>query len=220
MLAKKPSKAEVINDISTDLVTLYRVLQSHPKEFEKQFQYQISSRKQFDDLKIQDTSTLTDIQKAVRFFYLQKLCFGASIESKSYGVSTSSKARINSRNFESNIKEFHQRLSRVVIENLDWHKVIERYDRKHTLFYCDPPYFQTAGYGVSFNWSEYEKLADYMKTIKGMMIISINNHPDIQKLFSDFKIIPVKTTYTCSGKQQAVTELLILNKHAEENTTE
>jgi len=45
--------------------------------------------------------------------------------------------------------------------------VIRRYDRPHTLFYCDPPYWQTEGSGVGFGWEQYEAFAELAGTIQG-----------------------------------------------------
>jgi len=37
------------------------------------------------------------------------------------------------------LENIHERLARVVTENLPWQKLIARYDRPGTLFYLDPP---------------------------------------------------------------------------------
>lgn len=69
---KRPAEVEVLNDCNNDLITLYRVLQHHLEEFYKQFKWAIVSRQMFEWLKITPSETLTDIQKAARFYYLQK----------------------------------------------------------------------------------------------------------------------------------------------------
>ncbi|MEQ7870372.1 hypothetical protein V6R97_06935 [Chromohalobacter salexigens] len=48
-----------------------------------------------------------------------------------------------------------------------------RYDRAHTLFYTDPPYWQTEGYGVGFGVEQYEEVAGVLgKNLKSKAIIS------------------------------------------------
>ena len=98
-----------------------------------------------------------------------------------------------------------------MIENLDWHDVITRYDRPHTLFYCDPPYWQTEGYGNEFNWDQYEALEGFMTGSAGTVILPINDHPDIRKLFSNFHIVEFEYEYTlsCGGDTTSGTELVI-----------
>ena len=217
LLAKTPSKCEVVNDISNDLVCLYRVVQNHYSEFEKQFEFSLASRTQYQAMLKQDTALLTDIQKAARYFYLQKLGFGGNVVDRTFGTSTTAKARLNPKTLKTKVKQLHERLVRVTIEHLSWQAVLDKYDRPHTLFYCDPPYWQTAGYGVPFEWTHYEQLAEYMRNVDGMMIISINDHPDIRKLFADFRILPLTTTYTCGKQTAKANELLILNAHATQN---
>ncbi|RAP64139.1 D12 class N6 adenine-specific DNA methyltransferase family protein, partial [Candidatus Erwinia dacicola] len=69
---KSPCKAEVLNDINGDIVNLYRVIQHHLEEFIKQFKWALTSRQIFQWLKDTPAETLTDIQRAARFYYLQK----------------------------------------------------------------------------------------------------------------------------------------------------
>lgn len=77
---KDPSKSEVLNDLDSDLISFYRVLQNHLEEFLKQFKWLLQSREQFEDWKSQlDGRGLTDIQKAARYYYLQRLCFGGRV---------------------------------------------------------------------------------------------------------------------------------------------
>lgn len=48
---KEPSKYETINDLDSDLVVFYRVLQNHLEEFLRQFKWLLSSREWFEDWK-------------------------------------------------------------------------------------------------------------------------------------------------------------------------
>ena len=66
---------EVLNDINGDLVTLYRVAQNHLEEFVRQFKWALSSRQVFEWQKMTRPETLTDIQRAARFFYQQHHAF-------------------------------------------------------------------------------------------------------------------------------------------------
>ncbi|NHZ67297.1 DNA adenine methylase, partial [Massilia sp. CCM 8694] len=88
---------------------------------------------------------------------------------------------VNLLRIEENLSAAHLRLSGAFIENMDWYKLMERYDRAHTFFYLDPPYWQTAGYGVEFGLQEYEKMAGIMRRLEGKAILSLNDHPDIRR---------------------------------------
>lgn len=185
LFARPPAKVEVINDIDGDLVRLYRVIQHHLDEFVRQFRWSLSSREMFRWAQLQNTETLTDIQRAARFFYLQKLTFGAKVQGRSFGVSTTSPARLSTLRLEQDLSDAHLRLDRVTIEHLPWHACVERYDRPDTLFLLDPPYWQTEGYSTPFPWEEYERMASLLRHLKGHAILTINDHPDIRALFGN-----------------------------------
>ena len=55
---------------------------------------------------------------------------------------------------------------------------IRRYDSDDTLVFCDPPYRNTAGYGVEFGFENYEKMAEIMRSMKGKMIVTVNDIPE------------------------------------------
>jgi len=207
--SKEPSKVEVLNDINGDVVTLFRVVQHHLEEFVRQFKWAIASRKIYEWTSATPPETLTDIQRAARFYYLQKLTFGAKVSGRSFGYATTSKPKLNLLRLEEDLSAAHLRLHQVTIENLPWQEVIRRYDRPHTLFYCDPPYWKLAGYNVPFPWEEYEALAQTARSIKGRMLISLNDRTDIRSLFQGLPIATVKTTYTVGSAPSKARELII-----------
>lgn len=195
---RPPADVEVINDINGDLVNLYRVVKNHLEEFVRQFKYALSSREVFKWLQDTPLETLTDIQRAARFFYLQQHCFGGKVDGQTWGTATTAPP-VNLLRIEENLSAAHLRLSRAFIENMDWAKCIERYDRPHTFFYLDPPYWETAGYGVDFGLEQYEKMAGMMRALKGKAIISLNDHPDIRRAFDGFQMDAVPIQYTVGG---------------------
>ena len=207
---KRPSEVEILNDVHGDLVNLYRVVKFHLEELYKQFKWALTSRQNWQWLQATPPETLTDVQRAARFLYLQKLAFGGKVDGQSFGTATTSRPRFNIFTLEQDLADAHYRLTGTTIEHLDWQQVIAKYDRPHTLFYCDPPYWQTEGYGVEFAWEQYEAMAQLSKTIKGQMLISINDHPDIRALFKHLPVVEVAYQYTVggNGKQAECTELI------------
>lgn len=195
---KQPSQVEVINDVNGDLVNLYRVVKHHLEELYKQFKWALTSRQNWDWLQSTPVATLTDVQRAARFLYLQKLAFGGLVDGQSFGTATTSRPRFNIFTLEQDLADAHFRLANATIEHLDWRKVIERYDRPHTLFYLDPPYWQTEGYGVDFGWEHYQEIARLASEIEGQMLISINAHPDVHDLLGHLPHLAIDYEYTVS----------------------
>lgn len=210
---KAPSKVEVINDAHGELVNLYRVVKHHPDELVKQFRWGLISREEYLTQKEINPRHLTDIQRAARFFYLQKLAFGAKVSGQSFGTSAVSPPRMNLLRIEEDLSAAHLRLARTVVEHLDWADCIKRYDREGTLFYLDPPYWGTAGYGRDFPLEEYYRMGELARTGQGQFVISVNDTPEMRDAFQGLTIQTTEIRYTVG--QQATEprgELIITNR--------
>ncbi|KOF17901.1 DNA methyltransferase [Ensifer adhaerens] len=207
-------KAEVINDRSGDVTTLFRILQRHYPQFMEVMKFQLTSRREFERLAATDPSTLTDLERAARFLYLQRLAFGGKITGRSFGVDTVGSARFNIGRLGIILEEVHERLSGVVIENLDWREFIDRYDRPGALFYLDPPYFgNESDYGKgAFSRDRFAEMAEHLARIKGRFVISLNDRPEVREIFAAFPIARVDLTYTVAGGGgKDVGEVIILD---------
>lgn len=216
MLFKKTeSQAEVINDINLDLVTLYRVIQHHLEEFIRYFKWVLVSREEFERLKRVDPTTLTDIQRAARFYYLIRTRFRSQLWSPMMDISADRPPKLNLLRIEEDLSAAHLRLARVYVENMPFATLIDRYDRAGTFFYIDPPYYGCEShYGKGlFQRSDFATLAARLGKLKGKFIMSINDTPEIRELFSGFNVKPVTTRYSVGSadRAQRITELLIAN---------
>lgn len=205
---------EVINDVSGDVVTFFRVLQRHYAYFLDMLRFRVASRNEFERLKATRPETLTDLERAARFLYLQRLAFGGKVEGRNFGVSPQQGARFNVTKLEPMLAEIHERLAGVVIEQLGYGDFIRRYDRVGMLFYLDPPYFGCeTDYGQDvFGRADFEALAAQLATIKGSFLLSINDTPAVRAIFAAFSMVAINTTYTlAAGAGQKAGELLISN---------
>lgn len=112
------------------------------------------------------------------------------------------------------LEEVHDRLAGVTIEALDYKDFIDRYDTAGTLFYLDPPYyFSEKDYGPElFDRSEFALMAAKLSSIAGKFIISLNDCPEVRKIFSGFHVRQENTTYSISSAgNKGVSEVLISN---------
>jgi DNA adenine methylase len=218
LLFKKDESAshvEIINDINLDLVTLYRVIKHHLEEFVRYFKWVLVSRDEFERFRAENPDTLTDIQRSARFYYLLKAGYAARINKPSFSISTSSKPRLNLLRIEEELSAVHLRLARVYVDNLSYERLIPKFDKPDTFFYLDPPYYGCEDYygGGVFCRNDFRKLRDILTGVQGRFILSINDVPEIRKLFKDFYIETVETSYSAAGadKKKRVSELLIMN---------
>ncbi|ENV09529.1 hypothetical protein F966_02187 [Acinetobacter higginsii] len=213
-MREEPAKTEVINDLNGELVNLYRILQNHLEEFVRQFKWCLTSRQIFEWEKLKVPDTLTDIQRATRFYYLQRHAFGGKVSGQTFGTKTTGRG-LNLLRIEEDLSAAHLRLNGVFIENLTWDNCFDRYDREHTFFYADPPYLDTAGYGIDFPLEQYYLLAEKIKNCKGKVMVSLNDHPKIREIFNGFRIETTSINYSIgrdvSSKKKTSGELIIMN---------
>lgn len=203
---------EVINDWSADVANLFRILREHYPQFMEVLRFQITTRAEFERLTKVDPDTLTDLQRAARFLYLQRVAFGGKVTGRNFGMDTG-RARFNLSTLEPMLEDLHERLAGVVIERLPFDRFIARYDSPGTLTFCDPPYFDCEDdYGEGmFAPADHERLRDALAALKGRFILTINDVPEIRALYAAerFHIEPVGVTYRLSGAPTEARELII-----------
>lgn len=207
-------KLEVANDLNGEIVNLFRILQRHYPQLMEVMKFQLVSRREFERLRAQRPETLTDLERAARFLYLQRLCFGGKVGGV-FGVSTSSPARFSLARIAPLLEEAHERLDGVVFEQLDWAEVMERYDGDRTLFYLDPPYFggeDDYGKGL-FDGAQFAKMAEVLSGLRGAFVLSINDTPEIRECFEGFEFEEARLAYSIAkGEATEARELIITNR--------
>ena len=132
---------EVYNDRNPNLANLYRCVRDHPDELISELTYALNSRTDFDYIrKIMKTPTeIPDVKRAAYFYQLIRYSYASGLDSYA------SQPHSMWNNFPL-ITNACARLQKVVIENKDFEKLIDQYDRPESFFYCDPPYFETEDY--------------------------------------------------------------------------
>lgn len=195
-------KAEFINDKGRDVYNLFRILQEHYVAFLDLLRFQITTQANFNRLVGTDPETLTDMQRAARFLFLQRCAFGGKVSGRNFGISADRPARFNLSTLEPDLEALHSRLAGVTVTCMDYADFIQRIDRPEALFYLDPPYWNCEDdYGRKmFSRDDFQKLANQLRSIKGRFLMSINDVPEIREIFSWARIEEVATTYTV-GKQ-------------------
>lgn len=208
---KEKSKVEVINDIDKELINLFKTLKYHAEEVERLLEYEFSGRDIFEEYKNYNLENLTEIHRAIRFLYLINMSFAGKGKTYGYGTTRIPSQKIFLKN---TLKEIKERLSNTYVENLSFEKIIDKYDREHTFFFCDPPYFETSGYDAKFGEEEQILLRDKLKNLKGKFLLTINDHPKVREWYKDFNIKEVEVNYSISRKAEGrgkYKELIITN---------
>lgn len=193
--------AEIINDRNGEVANLFRILQRHYPQFMDTLRFQLSGRREFDRLKASDPTTLTDLERAGRFLFLQRTAFGGKVSGQTFGVDPRASSSFNLSRVEPLLADIHERLAGVTIECLDWSAFLDRYDRPETLFYLDPPYHHSEsdyGHGL-FGVEQFALLADRLARLQGRFVLSINATDEMREVFARFRCREVDLRYSISG---------------------
>jgi DNA adenine methylase len=201
---------EVINDLSGDVANMFRMLREHRGALADLMTSQMTCRHDFERLVRLDPLMLTDLQRAARFIYLQRVAFGGKVTGRNFGV-TMEGARFNTTKLLPSLDAVGRRMAGVVIESLPFERLVLRYDRIGTLFYLDPPYWGNENdYGAEmFGRADFDVLARILVGIKGRFIMTLNDRPEVRELFEHFDMHPVGLSYRLSGRPTPARELII-----------
>lgn len=191
LLAKQPSKVEVVNDVNSELVNLYRCAQYHLDALVTELRWILNARQNLVDFLKQPG--ITDLQRAARFLVRNRISFGGA--GTSYGVSkTSGGAATSRQSVIDSLDAFSKRLDRVSVENLSWERVLANYDGPQTLFFMDPPYMggECSAYAA---WQEPQMraFASAVLQLQGDWLVTVNDSPLTRQLFAGHEVTPVTT---------------------------
>src|ERR1700680_3887521 len=164
---KPPSNVEVLNDLDFEIVNFFRVCQWHYEELVRYLRFCLVSRKLHELHVKSNPATLTDIQRAGRFFYLQKNSFGGLIVKQAFHYGVTHPPNYNLERIPEIIERTHQRLQHVQIESLPYQDILKRRDRPRSVFYPAPPYWKRKLYRHNFKKQDFEELNDRLKALKG-----------------------------------------------------
>lgn len=215
---RRPQRAaaEAINDAGADVVNLFRIVQRHHQALLDAIAGMVISRAEFERHAATDPETLTDIERAARFLYLQYCAFGGKVSGRNFGTDTMQRHGFQPSRIAELLSRVHHRLEGVVIERLDAGAFLERYDRPHTLFYLDPPYIGSErDYGARlFEPADHRRIADLLAGLQGAFVLSINDCETARALYGRWRIVEVELAYTINPDAADVRrrELIVSNR--------
>ena len=174
---------EVYNDFNGLLTNLYRCVREKPNELIDALYFVLNSREDFNIVKeaLARDSPKSDVTRASYFYQLIRYSYASGL------TSFGSQPHDMWSNFPL-IEQAHRRLSKVVVENKDFEKLIRQYDRPVSFFYADPPYFETEKYYKNvgedgFKKEDHIRLRDTLMGIEGKFLLSYNDCSFIRELY-------------------------------------
>jgi DNA adenine methylase len=222
LLRKRRSYAEVYNDIDGEIVNFFRVVRDRGVELQASLRLTPYSRFEFDQ---SYEPTDCELEQARRTVARSFMGFGSgaakgnSTGFRSFARKQSASPASDWANYPNCMAALIERMQGVVIENRPAIQVIERQDSEETLHYVDPPYvLSTRMSGLyaedEMSDDEHVELADCLKSLKGMVVLSGYMSDIYKDIYSGWECIQYKAI--ADGARDRV-ECLWLNQIACEN---
>ncbi|MCI0616999.1 DNA adenine methylase [bacterium] len=219
---KRPKLKIWINDLNPELYYFWKYTQIDSEKLAHEVLKVKKERKDgqdlFNELVNINIDSLTEFERALRFFVLNRITFSGVVESGGY-----SKLAFESRFTESSIDRVSKMgrvLEGVKITHLDYRELLADGDKKVFTFF-DPPYFKATKSrlygknGVLHTGFNHDEFADEMKKCKHSWLITYDDSPKIRANFSFAKIYEWELQYGMNnykqGKAEKGSELFISN---------
>lgn len=185
VLMRKPrSYAEVVNDLDTEIVNVFRVLRDDEQaaRLERLLRLTPFAREEFDTS--YDLPTADPVEWARSTIIRSLMGFGSdgTNDARATGFRANSNRSHTTpahdwASYPNLIKAFTDRLRGVVIENRSAQEIIAQQDSAETLFYVDPPYPHKVrtgekAYRHEMSEADHRELAATLHEVEGMVALS------------------------------------------------
>jgi len=210
----------VVNDLDKNVVNLYTVLAERFDEFVEYIEWYVKSRELHKVLKkyIKNSTVnkIPDVKRAARYYYLVRCSFNNNPQ----GTFSKNSADWDTSKLIQDLRYSRLYLDSVLVENLDFRTLVEKYPpRNGDFWYLDPPYI-VAGtrndyYLHSFKEEDHSALkevCDFINLSGGNFMVSYDDKSVVHELYKDYNIeaIPVKYAGQTT-KREYKNELVITN---------
>lgn len=217
--AKEKSEAEVINDINSEIVNFYEVLQRDFSALQAEISVSLRSRKLHHHARIiyENPDMFDRIKRAWAVWVLANGSFGCNF-SAGFGydkTGTTTKKFSNKR--EMFTEKLGQRIQDVEIECCDALRIIRSRDSEYAFFYLDPPYVGTfQGHYDGYDQQDFDNLLMELSKIKGKFLLSSFRNDNLNEFADKFGWYQIelkmqKSMKAHAGKNMTKIEVLTAN---------
>ncbi|MDE3022431.1 MAG: DNA adenine methylase [Pseudomonadota bacterium] len=201
-----PEKA-VISDVNPELINAYKVIRDDVEKLIRSLKRHRNEESYFYKVRAKHPVTMSTVQRASRFIFLNKTCFNGLYRENSKGQFNVPFGRYVNPNTvdEENLRAVSAYLNRAQLQILhqDYQQTVSN-AQKGDFVYFDPPYYPisaTASFTRyaknDFNARNQEELAQAFHDLAGrgcQAMLSNSNTDFIKKLYREFSIIEIEAT--------------------------
>ena len=221
LLNRDPSPVETYNDLDGEVCNFFRVLRDQKDTLTEAIGLTPFSREEFARACNLDPG-IADLERARRFYVRARQVRTGLAQTASLGrwANCKNTSRMGMSGVISRwlgaieaLPQIAERLLRVQIENRPATEVIELYDSRETLFYCDPPYVHATrgdskAYGHEMSDVQHSELAVVLNRVQGKVALSNYDCDLMNDLYPAPKwrkvVSPEKTIHSTKGKRAEV----------------
>lgn len=219
---KQPSKLEVISDVNGMVTNFYRVLKS-PRMFSylvEMAEATIYSEYNWEEARFiyLHPAGYSKPERAWAFWMLFNFSFGGMGFNGAFQITTNSKDSwippVKLINKKEKLKYYGKRLERTMILNKCALTVIEKFDRKDSFFYLDPPYYQAnQGHYKGYSFKNFKSLLDILSNLEGKFLLSSYNCELLQEYINKNKWNQklIENNLSIKSNAKTKTESLVFN---------
>ena len=225
MFFRKPKvEWNIVNDKDNNLVNLYITLAEDFESFCEYIEWYIKSRTHHELLKEYisnykqkvNPSDIPDARRAARYYYLVKCSFNNNPQ----GTFSKNSADWNTQVFINDLKVSRKYLDGVVVENLDFRALVDKYPpQKGDLWYLDPPYMIASKrkdyYMHTFSENDHldlMMLCNKINSAGSYFMVSYDDDPKVHEIYKHYNIEKIPVIYAGqTHKRDFKNEIVITN---------
>lgn len=172
-MSREISPFEIINDRDGEIANFYKMLQQHGDEMISRLEYVVHSRGLWEEWKKNPSDE--PLLRAIQWYYVHCYSFGQL--GRNFGRDSKPTPNTMSgkiRNKLPLLEKINDRLSRVLIEKLDWEEIVNTYDSPEMVWYFDPPYLNVhlSTYKYEMTKEDHIDMCDRIMRMKGFVALS------------------------------------------------
>ncbi len=216
------------NDLNTDLYCFWQTLKTQNKalidEIKRTRQTHTNGRELYEKLLARRGENLSDFQRAVDFFVLNRITFSGVVDCGGYSQKAY-ESRFTPSSIE-RLKNMDSILRNFTFSNQSYERLLQN-NGKRVFIFLDPPYFSASKsklYGkkgdlhANFN---HERLCEHLKNTKHHFLLTYDDSEFIRELYKDFYKLKYTLQYGMNNFKQTKankgSELLISNFALKQN---
>lgn len=217
----------IISDINSELVNAYIVIKDNIKELIESLKKHKNEEEYYYKIRSLSPDSLSPIERASRFIYLNKTCFNGLYRENSKGGFNAAFGKYDNPNIvdEENLLavSFFLNSRNIEILNQDYTLTCQK-AKKKDFVYMDPPYYPSKKTSFTkynknkFLENEQLKLFDVFSELdkKGCYVMMSNsNTPFILDLYKDYNILKIEANRSINvdikGRKKQEVEVIIKN---------